>query len=153
MKEVVTLQFGTYANFVGAHFWNFQDEVLGRAEAAPDSNAHEAKSPGGDESWPNDLNSDVLFRVGETHQVSGMSLDASMADSASAARDLDTRSPQIQKFPAFFRFFSDVATSLGLNTSGSSIFCKRITHPGNMVPNVRSSRKYLWLNFKGLERL
>jgi hypothetical protein len=69
MKEVVTLQFGTYANFVGAHFWNFQDEVLGRAEAAPDSNAQEAKSPGGDESWPNDLNSDVLFRVGETHQV------------------------------------------------------------------------------------
>lgn len=28
-SEIVTLQFGTYANHVGAHFWNFQDESLG----------------------------------------------------------------------------------------------------------------------------
>ncbi|CAI5525842.1 unnamed protein product [Closterium sp. Naga37s-1] len=30
MREVVTLQFGSYANFVGAHFWNLQDEAMGR---------------------------------------------------------------------------------------------------------------------------
>ncbi|CAI5473274.1 unnamed protein product [Closterium sp. Yama58-4] len=30
MREVVTLQFGSYANFVGAHFWNLQDEAVGR---------------------------------------------------------------------------------------------------------------------------
>ena len=28
-SEIVTLQFGQYANHVGAHFWNFQDELIG----------------------------------------------------------------------------------------------------------------------------
>ncbi|GJP80434.1 hypothetical protein CLOP_g10637 [Closterium sp. NIES-67] len=30
MREIVTLQLGSYANFVGAHFWNLQDEAVGR---------------------------------------------------------------------------------------------------------------------------
>lgn len=64
MKEVVTLQFGNYANFVGAHFWNFQDELLERFESATDESS--AKEGTG----PVDLESDVLFRVGETHHVS-----------------------------------------------------------------------------------
>jgi hypothetical protein len=24
MKEIITLQFGSYSNYIGAHFWNFQ---------------------------------------------------------------------------------------------------------------------------------
>lgn len=28
MKEVVTLQFGPFANFVGSHFWNLQVSQL-----------------------------------------------------------------------------------------------------------------------------
>eukprot|EP00743_Colponemidia_sp_Colp-15_P008505 GILK01009252.1.p1 GENE.GILK01009252.1~~GILK01009252.1.p1 ORF type:complete len:562 (-),score=82.47 GILK01009252.1:61-1746(-) len=28
MKEILTLQFGTYANYVGSHFWNLQDELF-----------------------------------------------------------------------------------------------------------------------------
>lgn len=27
-REVITLQFGNYANYVGAHFWNFQVNLL-----------------------------------------------------------------------------------------------------------------------------
>ncbi|GAQ79541.1 tubulin [Klebsormidium nitens] len=62
MKEVVTLQFGNYANFVGAHFWNFQDELLGRSESATDQTSAEEGTRAAD------VESDVLFRVGETHQ-------------------------------------------------------------------------------------
>ena len=29
-QEIITLQFGNYSNHVGAHFWNFQDELCGR---------------------------------------------------------------------------------------------------------------------------
>lgn len=32
--EIITLQFGSYANWTGAHFWNFQARVL---PAAPDA--------------------------------------------------------------------------------------------------------------------
>lgn len=31
--EIITLQFGSYANHVGAHFWNFDDEHSAQAEA------------------------------------------------------------------------------------------------------------------------
>lgn len=62
---MVTLQFGNYANFVGAHFWNFQDELLGRAEATTTSPSGNA----GPSSGLLDVESDVLFRVGETQQV------------------------------------------------------------------------------------
>ena len=59
MKELVTIQVGDFANYVGSHFWNFQDELLGLAE---DLNA--------DSVFKNhDLNMDVLYRTGETQQV------------------------------------------------------------------------------------
>eukprot|EP00850_Spirogloea_muscicola_P018999 SM000180S03524 [mRNA] locus=s180:94646:97522:- [translate_table: standard] len=54
MKEVVTLQVGSYANYIGAHFWNFQDELSGR-EGSPDEGE-----------VVNDIDSGVLYRVGET---------------------------------------------------------------------------------------
>ncbi|XLS57018.1 hypothetical protein HN51_006773 [Arachis hypogaea] len=58
MKELVTIQLGDFANYVGSHFWNFQDELLGLAE---DLNA--------DSVFKNhDLNMDVLYRTGETQQ-------------------------------------------------------------------------------------
>ncbi|RXH75291.1 hypothetical protein DVH24_030012 [Malus domestica] len=58
MREIVTLQVGSFANFVGSHFWNFQDELLGLAE-----------DPNSDPVFKNQsLNMDVLYRSGETHQ-------------------------------------------------------------------------------------
>ncbi|XP_011092123.1 protein misato homolog 1 isoform X1 [Sesamum indicum] len=58
MKEIVTIQVGSYANFVGSHFWNFQDELLGLAD-----------SPTGDQIFrSHGLNMDVLYRTGETQQ-------------------------------------------------------------------------------------
>ncbi|TVU49407.1 hypothetical protein EJB05_00715 [Eragrostis curvula] len=58
MREVVTVQVGDFANFVGSHFWNFQDELLGLAE-----------DPGADPVFRTAaLDMDVLYRAGETHQ-------------------------------------------------------------------------------------
>lgn len=37
VREVITLQVGGFANFVGAHFWNIQDEALGQAHSGEDS--------------------------------------------------------------------------------------------------------------------
>ncbi|WOL09083.1 hypothetical protein Cni_G17836 [Canna indica] len=58
MRELVTIQVGTFANYVGSHFWNFQDELLGLAE-----------EPNGDSIIKNScLDMDVLYRTGETQQ-------------------------------------------------------------------------------------
>ncbi|KAK7406583.1 hypothetical protein VNO78_08211 [Psophocarpus tetragonolobus] len=58
MKEIMTVQVGDFANFVGSHFWNFQDELLGLAG-----------DPSADSVFKNqDLDMDVLYRTGETHQ-------------------------------------------------------------------------------------
>lgn len=58
MKEIVTIQVGGFANFVGSHFWNFQDELLGLA--------------GDPHSYPSfknhSLDMDILYRTGETQQ-------------------------------------------------------------------------------------
>ncbi|KAJ1415230.1 Tubulin/FtsZ, GTPase domain superfamily [Sesbania bispinosa] len=59
MKEIVTIQVGDFANFVGSHFWNFQDELLGLAG-----------DPHADSVFKNqDLNMDVLYRTGETQGI------------------------------------------------------------------------------------
>ncbi|KAJ0240792.1 hypothetical protein HA466_0223710 [Hirschfeldia incana] len=58
MREIVTIQVGEFANFVGSHFWNFQDELLGLA-SDPESDPIFRN---------NDLNMDVLYRSGETQQ-------------------------------------------------------------------------------------
>ncbi|CAE6950206.1 MSTO1, partial [Symbiodinium natans] len=34
--EVITLQFGHFANHVGAHYWNLQDEAAAQEESAGD---------------------------------------------------------------------------------------------------------------------
>ncbi|MCL7036653.1 hypothetical protein MKW94_022154 [Papaver nudicaule] len=58
MREIVTIQVGGYANFIGSHFWNFQDDLLGLAD-----------DPHGNEVFRNQsLDMDVLYRSGETHQ-------------------------------------------------------------------------------------
>ncbi|KAF8776749.1 hypothetical protein HU200_003486 [Digitaria exilis] len=58
MREVVTVQVGGFANFVGSHFWNFQDELLGLAD-----------DPGADPVFRNAaLDMDALYRAGETQQ-------------------------------------------------------------------------------------
>jgi hypothetical protein len=58
MKEIVTIQVGSYANYIGSHFWNFQDELLGLAE-----------DPQADLVFKNhSCDMDVLYRSGETHK-------------------------------------------------------------------------------------
>ncbi|CAI0554145.1 unnamed protein product [Linum tenue] len=60
MREIVTIQVGGFANFVGSHYWNFQDELLGLAD-----------DPDSDPAFANHqqyLNMDVLYRTGETNK-------------------------------------------------------------------------------------
>uniref|UniRef100_A0A1A8I222 Protein misato homolog 1 n=1 Tax=Nothobranchius kuhntae TaxID=321403 RepID=A0A1A8I222_NOTKU len=49
-REVITLQLGHYSNFVGTHWWNLQDAAL----------SYELESP------PGEIQSDVVFREGQT---------------------------------------------------------------------------------------
>nr|XP_040045190.1 protein misato homolog 1 isoform X1 [Gasterosteus aculeatus aculeatus] len=49
-REVVTLQLGHYSNFVGTHWWNLQDASL----------SYDPETP------PSEIQSDVLFREGQT---------------------------------------------------------------------------------------
>lgn len=58
MKEIVTVQVGGFANFVGSHFWNFQDELLGLAEDPYADSVFKKQH----------LDMDVLYRTGETQQ-------------------------------------------------------------------------------------
>ncbi|CAA7393898.1 unnamed protein product [Spirodela intermedia] len=58
MREIVTLQVGGFANFIGSHFWNFQDELLGLADDAYGDPIYRSPS----------LDMDVLYRSGETQQ-------------------------------------------------------------------------------------
>lgn len=54
----MTVQVGGFANYIGSHFWNFQDELLGLAE-----------QPHGDPVYRNSsMDMDVLYRTGETQQ-------------------------------------------------------------------------------------
>ncbi|KAI5063293.1 hypothetical protein GOP47_0021840 [Adiantum capillus-veneris] len=58
MKEIISIQVGGYANFVGSHFWNLQDELLGLQN---DDERNSCFSNCG-------VNFDVLYRTGETRQ-------------------------------------------------------------------------------------
>ncbi|XP_068431087.1 protein misato homolog 1 [Clinocottus analis] len=49
-REVITLQLGHYSNFVGTHWWNLQDASL----------SYDPETP------PSEIQSDVLFREGQT---------------------------------------------------------------------------------------
>lgn len=49
-REIISLQFGNYSNFVGAHFWNLQEQSFDYTGAA-----------GGAE-----VNHDILYREGKT---------------------------------------------------------------------------------------
>lgn len=53
----MTIQVGEFANYIGSHYWNFQDELLGMAE-----------DPQGDPVFKNTLDMEVLYRSGETSQ-------------------------------------------------------------------------------------
>jgi hypothetical protein len=41
MGEHITIQLGNYANYVGTHFWNYQDELYLRLNNVDESNASE----------------------------------------------------------------------------------------------------------------
>jgi hypothetical protein len=55
-NEIITLQFGHYANFVGSHYWNIQDELISRNEALVNA----GKRP--------EIGTDDLFRTGITQE-------------------------------------------------------------------------------------
>ncbi|KAF9209883.1 mtDNA inheritance, partitioning of the mitochondrial organelle [Haplosporangium sp. Z 27] len=57
MHEIVTLQFGHFANFVGTHFWNTQDAHFNYEQPADD-----------EEVAPELINHDCLYRVGMTNK-------------------------------------------------------------------------------------
>ncbi|KAF9906276.1 mtDNA inheritance, partitioning of the mitochondrial organelle, partial [Lobosporangium transversale] len=57
MHEIVTLQFGHYANFVGTHFWNTQEAHFNYQPSAQDNDA-----------TPEPLDHDCLYRTGITNR-------------------------------------------------------------------------------------
>ncbi|KAF9352442.1 mtDNA inheritance, partitioning of the mitochondrial organelle [Mortierella sp. AD094] len=59
MHEIFTLQFGHFANFVGAHYWNTQDAHFNYEQPADD-----------EELAPELINHDCLYRVGMTSKRS-----------------------------------------------------------------------------------
>ncbi|KAG0021799.1 mtDNA inheritance, partitioning of the mitochondrial organelle [Entomortierella chlamydospora] len=58
MHEIVTLQFGHFANFVGAHYWNTQDAHFNYEQPADD-----------EEITPELINHDCLYRIGMTSKL------------------------------------------------------------------------------------
>ena len=61
--QLLTLQLGTYANFVGAHFWNLQDEAAGvawteRSGEPPADGDGDASAGGGEDAQ----DAGVLYR-------------------------------------------------------------------------------------------
>ncbi|KAG0265578.1 mtDNA inheritance, partitioning of the mitochondrial organelle [Actinomortierella ambigua] len=60
MHEIVTLQFGHYANYVGTHFWNTQEGHFSYEQ--PNEDELEENRPS------QLLNHDCLYRVGETQK-------------------------------------------------------------------------------------
>lgn len=57
-REIITLQFGHYANFIGAHWWNTQEAGF-------------QYTSNGD--TPSEINHDVLYREGSTTKVINIS--------------------------------------------------------------------------------
>ncbi|KAG0338451.1 mtDNA inheritance, partitioning of the mitochondrial organelle [Podila horticola] len=55
MHEIITLQFGHYANFVGTHFWNTQEAHFNYQQLGDE-----------EEQAPELVNHDCLYRVGQT---------------------------------------------------------------------------------------
>lgn len=53
-REIITFQFGNYANYIGAHWWNIQEAGFNYDPT----------------SVPSDINHDVLFREGQDYRVS-----------------------------------------------------------------------------------
>ncbi|KAG0033556.1 mtDNA inheritance, partitioning of the mitochondrial organelle [Podila clonocystis] len=57
MHEIITLQFGQYANFVGTHFWNTQEAHFNYQQLGEE-----------EEQAPELVNHDCLYRVGQTNK-------------------------------------------------------------------------------------
>mgnify|MGYP002882577044 FL=1 len=72
-SEIVTLQFGQYANHVGAHFWNFQDELIGLSTPSEElENVEEEevtrKNALANQNRFNAIDHECLYRQGETRR-------------------------------------------------------------------------------------
>ena len=72
-SEIVTLQFGEYANHVGAHFWNFQDELIGLASSISERDEDEDDSDDEERKLVNQnrfnaIDHECLYRQGETRR-------------------------------------------------------------------------------------
>ncbi|MEW5302521.1 MAG: hypothetical protein WDW36_005299 [Sanguina aurantia] len=60
--EVITLQFGSYANHVGAHFWNLQDELMGYSQNEAWSEYAAVVDPGALYSSTEDKHGNMTYR-------------------------------------------------------------------------------------------
>ena len=75
-SEIVTLQFGQYANHVGAHFWNFQAELIGLSTPSEElENVEEEaeeevtrKNALANQNRFNAIDHECLYRQGETRR-------------------------------------------------------------------------------------
>ena len=66
-REIITLQFGGFANYTGAHFWNAQSEQIHRAALSCDSRA--ATDEEGEHDAQLGVDPRILFKLGEKRTV------------------------------------------------------------------------------------
>ena len=67
--SILTLQFGPYANFVGSHFWNIQDELSGPAYTDESTGLREVRQ-------------ECLYRVGDASTSSPATPNVLIFDAA-----------------------------------------------------------------------
>nr|GEY11414.1 protein misato homolog 1 isoform X1 [Tanacetum cinerariifolium] len=138
MKELVTFQVGSYANFIGSHFWNFQDELLGLVED-PQANLVFKNQ---------NLDMDVLYRTGETQQgVPTYTPRLISVDFQGSLGSMSSRGTLYNQNPSLS---SGVATWTGnVSTQVSqphkkNLFLQRLYNEGQeIVPNGESQNEIL----------
>jgi hypothetical protein len=93
MREVVTVQLGEYANYLGSHFWNLQDEAVaqhtdaGRQELSPHIFLREAPVHGSKISFSPRLQIlDLTGAFGSLSMAAGYTLHRQSDDNAACSR-------------------------------------------------------------------
>jgi hypothetical protein len=55
-EQQITIQVGNYANYIGAHFWNFQDEIYSTCQDTQEETGEDSET----------YNVNQLYRFGKT---------------------------------------------------------------------------------------
>ena len=110
--EVVTLQIGHYANFVGTHFWNTQQEHFLDNENSPKDT---------------ELNHHILFRLGQNYWGKETFTPRLVCvDLKGSLRTLSTRNRLYYGLPSSIDQAAKTAWSGGVQTYGQDVYEKNV---------------------------